>query len=297
MIKSFEEIINLVKSKSEKKICVTCAHDEDVLKSVIEAKKMGLAKSILVGKKEEMLKIFNELGEDASEFEIVDEADDKSAAKKAVEIVKSGRADVLMKGQIHTSEFTKAVLDKELGLRTGEILSHIIVAETESYEKLLAVSDGGINIAPDLMKKVSIVNNSVKVSKALNIEKPKVAVLAALELVNPNMPATMDAALLSKMAERGQIKDCIIDGPLAVDNAISALAAKHKGITSPVSGDPDVLIVPDIEAGNILIKSLVYLSNAKTAGIIMGATHPLVVTSRSDSYETKLNSIALALII
>jgi phosphotransacetylase len=188
----------------------------------------------------------------------------------------------------------KAVLNKENGLRSSDLLSHVGVFETPHYHKLLFVTDGGLNIAPDINKKVSIINNAVKLTKALGIEKPKIAGLCAIELVNQDMPATIDAALLTMMNKRGQLKDCIFEGPLAMDNAVSSESAKIKGIESSISGDVDILLVPDIEAGNMVVKALTYLAGASWGGIVLGAKCPIVLVSRADSYEAKLYSIAIA---
>jgi phosphate butyryltransferase len=202
-----------------------------------------------------------------------------------------------MKGLIPTADLLRAVLDKEFGLRTGRVLSHAATFEISGFERLLTVTDGGMNLAPALAQKADIIQNSVALVNALGISPVKVAALAAVEVVNPDMPATLDAAMLAKMAERGQIKGAIVDGHLALDNAISAEAAAHKGIKSPVAGNVDVLLVPDINAGNVLGKSLIYFAKAKMAGLILGAARPVVVTSRADTHEGKVLSIALGALL
>ncbi len=294
MIKTMNGLIEAVKGIERKRIAVAVAQDEDVLKAVDAAYHLGLVDVSLIGDKKKIFDIADHIKIDVSNYEIIKEAEDPKAIKIAVEMVSSGRADFLMKGMVQTADLLRVVLDKDIGLRTNRILSHLGVLEVPAYNKLLFITDGGINIAPDLKAKADIIQNAVDVARCLGIEKPKVAILAALELVNPAMQCTLDAAALCKMADRGQIKNCIIDGPLAMDNAISREAAKHKGIISEVAGDADILITPDIEAANIMYKTLVFLGGAKPCGIIAGSKAPVVTTSRSDDYQAKLNSIALA---
>ncbi|HSL93909.1 MAG TPA: bifunctional enoyl-CoA hydratase/phosphate acetyltransferase, partial [Bacillota bacterium] len=219
------------------------------------------------------------------------------AAKAAVKLVKDGKAQMLMKGLVGTADILRAVLDRENGLRTDKILSHVAILEVPAYHKLLFMTDGGQNIAPDLAQKKEITQNAVDMARALGNPRPKVAALAALELVNPKMPATVDARALMEMAQSGELENCIVEGPIAFDGAISAEAAAHKGMKSEVAGDVDVLVVPFIEVGNVLYKSLVYLANTRVAGLIAGASAPIVLTSRSDSHEAKLLSIAAASVI
>lgn len=295
MIRNFKELIEKCKEIGPRTIAVAVAQDEEVLTAVDGAYKLGIAKAILVGDKEKIEGIAKACGIDVSKFEVIDEKDNVEAAKKAVQLVSSGKADMVMKGLIGTADILRAVLDKDFGLRTGRVLSHVAVFEYE--DRLMLLTDAAMNIAPDINQKAQIVQNAVIVAKALGIDTPKVAPLAAVELVNPDMPATIDAAMLSKMAERGQIKGAIIDGPLALDNAVSVEAAQHKGIKSPVAGYADILLVPDIEAGNVLYKSIVYFAKAKICGIIAGAKAPVILTSRADSHEAKLNSIALAVLV
>lgn len=294
MVKAMDEIIELAKNSGKKRVAVAVAQDDDVLQSLHQAYNMGLIEVSLVGDKEKIFEIADRLQIDVSRHDIVKETDENKAARIAVDMVSSGRADILMKGLIKTANLLKVVLDKDIGLRTNRVLSHLGVVEIENYHKLLFITDAGMNISPDINQKADIIQNAVCVANSLGVEKPKVAVLASVEVVNPAMQCTLDAAALSKMADRGQIKNCIIDGPLAMDNAISADAAKHKGIVSDVAGDADILLVPDIEAGNILYKTLVFLSKGKPCGIIAGARAPIIVTSRADDYMAKLYSIALA---
>ncbi|MCX8128760.1 MAG: phosphate butyryltransferase [Clostridia bacterium] len=297
MIRSMDQFVEVSKKFGRKKISVAAAHDESVLHSVNEAYKLGLIDAVLVGDKEKILEISDRIGLDVLKFEIIKENDIHKAARIAVDIASSGEANALMKGNIMTGDFLKVVLDKASGLRTSRVLSHVSVFELQSYHKLLFLTDAALNIQPDLGRKADIIQNSVEVACALGIDVPKVAILAAVEVVNPDMQCTLDAAALSKMVDRGQIKNCIVDGPLAMDNAINMEAAVHKGIKSPVAGDADILVVPDIEAGNILHKSLVFLGRAKSCAVITGARVPLVVTSRAEDYIAKLYSIALASIV
>ncbi|MGI6225776.1 MAG: phosphate butyryltransferase [Peptococcales bacterium] len=295
-MKSFKEIHEKVRSMQEKRyIAVAVAQDEEVLKAIKGARELGLAEPILVGDKQAITKAAQNVGLELRGIRIEHEIDPNFAAKKAVALVSSGEANIVMKGLVGTGSFLKAVLDKEVGLRTGRILSHVAVFEVPNFERLLVLTDAAMNIAPDLDEKVKIINNALIVTRALGIEMAKVVPVCAVETVNPNMSATTDAALLTLMSQRGQIKGAVVDGPLALDNAISLEAAQHKGITSPVAGKADVLLCPNIEAGNMTYKALVYLSNVEVAGVIIGAKAPIVLTSRSDTYKSKLNSIALSL--
>lgn len=295
MIERLEQIEEFVSGKVVGRIAVAAAHDESVLTSVKDVFDKGYANPILIGDKEKIFKIADLKGIDVSKMDIIKETDDSQSARIAVNLVNGGEADVLMKGYMQTADLLRVVLDKEKGIRTNRILSHIGIFEIESYPKLMFVTDGGINISPDLKQKAEIIQNAVIVANKLGIQKPKVAVLSAIEIVNPAMQSTVDAAALSKMAQRGQIRNCIIDGPLAMDNAINLDAALHKHIESEVAGDADILVVPNIESGNILVKSLVFLYKAKTCSILTGAKAPLVVTSRADSSMGKYLSILLAL--
>lgn len=297
MIKSFEEVLQLVKSKQMKKVAVAVAQDEPVLEAIRDAKKQGIADAILVGDKAAIEKVAEKINMDITNFEIIHEVNNKKAALKAVELVSTGKADMVMKGLTDTATFLRAVLNKEIGLRTGGLMSHIGVFEIPSYDRLIFITDAAFNMYPDLKAKIDIVKNAVKVAQAVDIELPKVAAICAVEVVNPDMPATVDASILSKMNERGQIKGCIIDGPLAIDNAISVEAAAHKGITGKVAGQADILLMPNIEAGNVMYKTLTYTTNSKNGGILVGTSAPVILTSRADSHEAKLYSIALAALV
>ena len=297
MLKTFDEVLNKAKDYGPKKMAVASAEAEDVLKAVEAARKEGLADSILVGDKKEIIQIADKIGIDPANYEIIDQLDKTEATRCAVELVRNKKASILMKGMIGTAGILKAILDKEIGLRTNRILSHVYTLQIEGYDRLLTMTDGAMSISPDLKQKAQIIQNAIYYAHSMGIEKPKVAVVAALELVNPDMPATIDAACLAKMSERGQIVGGIVDGPLGFDNAISKEAAKHKGIESQVSGEVDIVLVPNIESGNIFAKGLVYLANAVPAGLLLGAKAPVVLVSRSDSAESKLYSIALGVLM
>lgn len=296
MFGSFEEIIVEARTRNTVKIAVAAAEDADVLTAVHAAQEAGIAESILVGRAGKITEICRQLGYDTAEFVIEDVADVRLAARRAAAMVREGRAGVMMKGLIGTADFMRAVLSKEEGLGSGKLISHVAAFEVPGYGRLMLLSDAAITIAPDLGQKVQIVENALKVAKALGNHKPRVAMLSAVETVTAAMRSTEEAAIIAKMAERGQIKDCIIDGPLALDNAVSAEAAKHKGLAGEVAGRADMLIVPNIEAGNVLYKSIVYFADARLGGIVVGANAPVVMTSRADSPQTKLNSIALAVV-
>lgn len=297
LITTIQGIIDNAKEVAKQTLVVAAAEDNEVLAAVSEAVKLGIVDAILVGDQEQINKIASSEGYDISSCKIINEPNKVQAARRSVEMVSKGEADLVMKGLLGTADILRAVLDKEIGLRTGRVLSHTAVFEIKDYDRLFILTDGAMNIAPDLSQKAQIIQNAVTVAKALGIAQAKVAPLAAVELVNPDMQPTLDAASLSQMAARGQIKDCIVDGPLALDNAVSLEAAEHKGIKSPVAGKADILLVPNIEAGNVLYKSIVYFAKAKTAGIISGAKAPVVLTSRSDTHEAKLYSIALGVLV
>lgn len=296
-MRSFNDVIKYAKERGPKTISVACSQDKEVLIAVDIAKREGIAKAILVGDIEKTKSIANELNIDLSEYELIEEKDLAKASLKAVSLVSEGRADMVMKGLVDTSIILKAVLDKEVGLRTGNILSHVAVFDVKGYDRLFFITDAAMNLAPDLKSKKQIIENACVVTNALDIEIPKVAVVCAKEKVNPKMPDTVDAKNLEDMCKNGEIKGCIVGGPFALDNAVSEEAAKHKGIDNPIAGKADILLAPDIEAGNILYKSLVFFSESKNAGIIVGAKAPIILTSRADSEETKLNSIALGVLM
>lgn len=294
MAKNFEDLMKRAKERSPKRVAVAQAGDEDVLLSIKMALEEGVISPILVGDKEEIEKISRDIGLDLSSIEIIDEKDKVLATRKATELVSSGKASILMKGLIDTSIIMKQVLDKEIGLRTDKLISHVAIFDVKSYHKIFAVTDAAMNIAPNLEQKKKILENTVELFASLDIKNPKVAVIAAKEKVSPKMEATVHAKELADMNKNGEIKNCIVDGPFALDNAVSKDSAKIKGIDSPVAGDADILLMPDIEAGNVLYKALTFLAGAKSAGIIIGASAPIILTSRADDEEAKLHSIVLA---
>lgn len=276
-------------------MAVAVAEDHEVIEAVAKAIKLQLAQFRLYGNQEKIIGMLQEHGLQTSEhIEVIAAASSAEAAELSVKSVSNGEADVLMKGNIPTANILKAVLNKEWGLRKGSVLSHVAAFEVPNYDRLIFVTDAAMNIAPDVTQKAAIIQNTVEVAQAIGIDLPKVAPIAAVEVVNPAMQATIDAAMLTQMNRRGQIKNCVVDGPLALDNAVSQIAAEHKGIVSDVAGKADILLVPTIEAGNVLYKSLVYFANAKVGAMIAGAKAPIVLTSRADSAETKVYSLALA---
>lgn len=294
VIRTFGELLQAAQRGTAVRVAVAMAEDLEVLEAIKEAADLGLARGILIGDAAEIGRSAELVGLDLSDQEVVAETDPENAARLAVQAVRSGQANVLMKGQLQTSDLLRAVLDRERGLRTGQPLSHVAVTELQGERRLILITDGGVNIAPDVVRKAQIIDNAVMVARKLGIETPRVAVLAAVEVINPEMPATIDAAMLAKMADRRQIRHAIVDGPLALDVAISRAAAEDKRLQSPVSGQADILLAPNIEAGNILTKSLQYFAGATMAGVVVGALVPIVVLSRADLAESKLLSIALA---
>lgn len=297
MSKNFDDLLSRVKECKRKKVSVAVAQDEPVLEAIKAAKEQGVADAILVGDKNKIKEIADSIGMDITQFEVIHEPDVKKAALFAIQLVSSGRADMVMKGLVDTATFLRSVLNKEVGLRTGKVMSHVSVFEIEGFDRLIFLTDAAFNTYPDLKAKVQIVQNSVSVAHACGIECPKVAPVCAVEVVNPDMPATIDASLLSKMNDRGQIKGCVVDGPLALDNALSEEAAHHKGITGPVAGKADVIMLPNIETANVMYKTLTYTSKSRNGGILVGTSAPVILTSRADSFETKVNSIALAAVV
>jgi len=298
MLKNFDELLNRVDREQKKKIAVAMAQDSDVLRALEDARSEGLTDPILIGSQKKLESLSAEIEIDLENYHIIDKEDERACVSEAVRLVREGEAQVLMKGLCSTAVFLRGILDKEKGLRSAKILSHMAIFESPNYDKLLLMSDAAMNIAPDLDEKIAITENAIRAAHALGYEMPKVAMISAVEKVNAvGMPSTADAAIISKMADRNQIKNAIIDGPLAVDNALSPKANQIKGLNSPVGGEADICIVPNIEAGNIFYKILTTLGTTKVAGIILGASVPVVLTSRADSEKSKLLSIASALSI
>jgi len=297
MSKNFNDLISILKEVPTKKVAVAVAQDEPVLEAIKAATENNIAQAILVGDKQKIQEIAKKIDLDLSGYEIMDIKDPKKATLEAVKLVSSGHADMLMKGLVDTATFLRSVLNKEFGLRTGKLMSHVAVFEIEGLDRLLFLTDAAFNTYPELKDKVGMVNNAVVVAHACGIEVPKVAAICPVEVVNTSMPSTADAALLAKMSDRGQFKGCIVDGPFALDNAISEEAAHHKGVTGPVAGKADVLLLSNIETANVMYKTLTYFSKSKNGGLLVGTSAPVILTSRADSFETKVNSIALAALV
>jgi len=298
MITSFDELLKKVKTRPKKTIAVAMADEHDVLSAISQASQEGIADAVLVGDKQNIIKCAKENNIDIKKFDIVHAEGENQSVVRAIQLVREHLADTLMKGRCSSATLLKGILDKQHDVRTGKLLSHCAVLEVPTYHKLIFMTDGGMNIAPDLDAKIGIIDNAVACARLLGIDPPKVALISALEKVNYKaMPCTVDAAVLSKMNERGQIQNAIVDGPLALDNAISKKACETKGIVSNVGGDADILIMPAIEAGNVFYKALSILAHAKTAGVVLGAKVPIILSSRADTEETKYLSIAVGLSI
>ncbi len=293
-VKKIQDIVEIANVKGVKKLAVASAQDADLMAALFRAVREGLISPILVGNKTEITTIAESAGLSISGVEVIHEPDADKACEISVRMVRNGNADFIMKGNVRTSVFVKRILDKNNGLMTGNLLSHVAFFETPHYHKILGITDAALNIAPDINEKVDIIQNAVVTCNKLGIMNPKIGILAAVEVVNNKMEATVHADILKKMNQQEKLKGCIVDGPLALDNAISADAAKHKGIVSEVAGDVDILLAPEINSGNILYKSLSFLGGASAAAIVTGATIPVVLTSRSDSDKNKFFSIALA---
>jgi len=290
-MKDFEELFKKLEQVKKQKVVLAGAEDLEAMKALAKSCEMGITQAILVGnsqKIEENLK-----NNPIKDCEIIHTDTSEETAETSVKYISEGTGTVLMKGMIKTAILLKAVLNKEWGLRSGKLLSHVAVASTTTLNKIIAITDGGMNLKPTLEEKVSIIDNAVSLMISLGVEKPKVAPIAAVEVVNPKMPETLEAALLSKMNERNQIRNCIIEGPLGLDNALSKFAATVKGIEGDVAGDADILLVPDIHSGNFLGKSVEYIGGGTIGGLIMGARVPIVIVSRADKAQAKLTSIAL----
>lgn len=294
ILKSLTDIVSIAKHKETRRLVVAAAADEPVLVAVKNAYKEGIIIPVLVGNKPEIERISKEINFDLSGIEIHGENNPAVSAVKAVALIRDGKAEILMKGLVSTAPLLKAVLNKENGLRKASTLSHFALIESPYYHKLVGITDAGMNILPEFNEKINIINNAVEVFHRLGNNNPKVAVIGPLEVVNPKIEATTHAAMLTVMNSRGQIPGCVVDGPFAVDNAISKAAADHKGIKSEVAGDADILLAPDLNSGNILYKTLMFMGGSTSAAVIMGARVPIVLTSRADDDKSKMMSIALA---
>ncbi len=287
MISNFSELLDSARNKVPKKVAVAVAQNSVVIEALKLARDKEIAAGVLIGDEKKIV----ELG--GGDFEIIDVEGEYECVLKAAELIREKKADMIMKGYLATPLFLKAILDKERGLRTGRTLSHCAVLEVGSYPKFLLVTDGGMCLRPDLATKLDIMRNAIDLARSLGIEKPKVAILASVEKVDPKLEETVHAARIKELGERGEFPGAVVDGPLALDLAVSKEAALHKKISSPVAGDADILVVPDVSTGNIFAKGLIYLAGAKASGLVLGALCPVVLLSRADSPTTKLNSIAL----
>ncbi|PKK40365.1 phosphotransbutyrylase [Clostridiaceae bacterium JG1575] len=295
MIRNFDDVFARIKELPKKKVAVAAAEDEPVLEAIHHCRARGIADAVLVGDEEKIRAIAKGLDIDLSGLEIRNEKEPAKAALICAELVSTGQADMMMKGMIDTKNFLRAVLNKEVGLRTGALITHVGVFDVKGYDRLLFITDAAFTMYPTLEQKKSILENAVQLAHALGNENPKVAPICAVEVVNPDMPATLDAQALTQMNQAGEIKGCTVYGPLAFDNAIDAEAARHKKIDHPVAGHADIFLMANIEAGNGVFKAITYTSSGERhGGILMGAAAPVIVTSRADSFEAKVNSIALA---
>lgn len=295
-LRTFEAMIAEARRYGPKKMSVAVAQDREIVRAVKEGQGLGLVEAILVGEGKKIEALAREEGLRLQPGQVVDEVDWIAATRKAVELAARGEVEMIMKGKANTADLIRAVLDRDMGLRTGRQLSGTIVFQVPTFDRLMVLSDASINIAPTLLQKAQMIENAVATARAIGIAEPKVACLTAFEFVNPEMPATVDAANLTLMARRGQIQGCVVDGPMALDLALSELAAEQKGFSSPITGRADVFLCPDIEAANIMLRCIIYFAGGKVGGIIQGAKVPIILISRAEPAETKVNSMALALL-
>lgn len=294
-LRNFSDLIARVQNNdSKKRVAVAAAHDGHTLEAVFQAVKDNLVEPVLIGNKKEIENILRDLNVEFDPDCIISAEDDKEAAEKTVELINAGRADFIMKGKLQTADLLKAVVDKEKGLRTGKVMSHVAIMEVPAYHKLIAITDGGMMMYPNTEEKKQILENAVDVFLAMGYDCPKVAVLAAVETVNPKMPEAVDGDLLKKMNLAGEIKDCLVEGPISVDLTFSRESAEIKGYASPVTGEADILLVPNITTGNIMSKALIEMADATMAGMIVGAKVPIVLTSRGATSQEKYLSLVLS---
>ncbi len=296
-IRNFTQLLDAAREAGPRTVAIAVAQDHEALLAARDAEERGIARFILVGDREAILKEATAYEVEIGNMEILNEPDRRTAAYRTMQLVGEGRAHCAMKGKIFTADFLKAALDPTVGLRTGKLLTHVAVFDIPGFDRLILLSDAGVLVAPTLEQKMHIVQNAIDVAHRLGVEMPRVAVLAAAEMVNPKIPSTMDAASLAKMADRGQIYGGIVDGPLALDNAISQEAARIKGIRGEVAGRADILIAPDLEAGNALAKAIIYFAHSDMAGVVVGARMPLILPSRADTHEAKMMSIVLGVLM
>ena len=295
-LRDFASLVAKAQQYGPRRMSVAVAQEREIMKAVKEGQDLGLVESVLVGDAAKITALADEVGLSLDRTRVIDEPDWLRATRKAVELAARGEVDMIMKGKANTADLIRSVLDREMGLRTGHLLSGTIVFEVAGFNRLMVLSDASINIAPTLLQKAEMIENAVATANAIGIRQPKVAALTAFEFINPEMPATIDAANLTLMARRGQIKGCIVEGPMALDLALSSVAAEQKGFQSPVTGQADVFLCPDIEAANIMLRCIIYLASGKVGGVIQGARVPILLISRAEPSETKVNSMALALL-
>jgi phosphate butyryltransferase len=297
MFRNFDQILEAARARGPVTIAVAAAHDPDVIESLKLARELKLAHGILVGNGAKIRALAREQSFDIPDNLIINEPDEGVALRQTIALVREGRAGLLMKGKVPTATLVRAILDREAGLRTSRLLSQVIVLRTPRHDRLMIVTDAAINIAPTLSQKVELCRNAMEVARAIGIEKPNIAALCALEFVNPEMPATVDAAALCAMNRRGQLRNCYIEGPIALDVPMSKFAAQRKSIDSPIVENTDIFLAPDIEAANILYRAIVYFGEAESGGIVLGARVPLVLLSRAETAETKVRSIAVGILV
>jgi len=297
MFRCFDELLDAARARGPVSIAVAAAHDPDVIEALKRARELGLAEGILVGRESEIRTLAREAGFDLSASQIVNESDPAAAVRQAIALVREGRAGLLMKGKTPTASLLRALLDKDAGLRANRQLSQVAVFQAPGFDRLMLLTDAAINIAPTLAQKADLCRNAIEVARAVGIEKPNIAALCALEFVNPEMPATVDAAALCAMNRRGQLPGCYIEGPIALDAPLSKFAAERKNIASPIVENTDIFLAPDIEAANILYRAIVYFAKAQSGGIVLGARVPVVLLSRAETPETKVHSIAIGVLM
>jgi phosphate butyryltransferase len=295
-LKTLDELVQAARSQGPVQIAVACGHDPDVIEALKQAADLGLANATLVGNTQKIRTLAEGAGLKLSEDQIIEAPDDGAAARKAIGLIREGKAGLLMKGKISTATLIRAVLDRDYGLRGSGILSQVIVFQVPGFDRLMLMTDAAINIAPNLAQKADICRNAIQVAHAIGIEKPNVAALCALEFVNPDMPATVDAAGLAGMNRRGQLTGAYVEGPIAMDVPLSRFAAERKGIDSPIVENTDIFLAPDIEAGNILYRAILYFAKGESGGIVVGAKVPLILLSRAETPETKIRSIAIGIL-
>jgi len=297
MFKNLNELVDAARAIGGARIAVAAGHDPDAIEALKEAQDMGLAECVLIGNSKKIRTMAEQVGFKLKDEQVVDEMDDALAARKAIGLIRDGKANLLMKGKIGTAGIIRAVLDRETGMRGKTLLSQVIVFEVPGFNRLMLMSDAAINILPNIEQKADICRNAITVAHAIGIEKPNLAALCALELVNSEMQSTVDAAALQAMYRRNQITGAVIDGPIALDAPLSRFAAERKGIDSPIVEKTDIFIVPNIESGNILYRAILYFAKGESGGVVMGAKAPLILLSRAETSETKLRSIAISILV